>query len=236
METKENFTKEVKAFFEKPELYLSNQYGRNIRRDILEELLEGKEFDTLIDIGCGDGSLSYPFLGKSSQITLADISASMLNLAKQKLAGRHGTVLSFVEGNFTEKDMPSKEYELVLCIGVLAHVADLGKALNKLFSLVKPGGRVAIQFSDYNNIMTKAQLSLLKKTYKMNHITLEMIQNMATDAGFEIERKQKFGIFFPGIGKLPGKFVYQMQRIVYKSQLLSQLGADYILVLRQKNG
>ena len=48
-------------------------------------MVEGVDRSLILDIGCGDGSLSLPLLDDRSRLTLLDFSEGMLERARQNI-------------------------------------------------------------------------------------------------------------------------------------------------------
>jgi SAM-dependent methyltransferase len=92
-------------------------FSRHYRRIILE-LVRPLDFATVLDIGCGQGSLlsEVRALRPSITVTGVDVSDSALRLAQDKLP----------DGEFTKLDITTdcldKQFDLVLCSEVLEHV------------------------------------------------------------------------------------------------------------------
>lgn len=76
----------VRAVFEKPQRYLTKRrFDIAIRAEIVQALVDGKKVRSVLDIGCGDGSLSLPLLSSKTKITLLDFSANMPAIARANI-------------------------------------------------------------------------------------------------------------------------------------------------------
>jgi predicted TPR repeat methyltransferase len=77
---------EVKSLFESPQPYLERRrYNINIRAETVQYFLRNREFTRILDIGCGDGSVSIPLLNPQPELTLLDLSANMLSAAQSNI-------------------------------------------------------------------------------------------------------------------------------------------------------
>ena len=76
-------TDDVKAFFNQPHRYLHKRFGLRLRAEITQELLGPLSAVRILDIGCGDGSISLPYLFSGNSLVLLDLSESMLQLARR---------------------------------------------------------------------------------------------------------------------------------------------------------
>ena len=64
-----------------------------IRIETVREFLKNPRFGHILDIGCGDGSISLPLLTTENRLTLLDMSEGMLARAKSGIpAGLSGSV------------------------------------------------------------------------------------------------------------------------------------------------
>jgi len=86
---------------------------------VLESMdLAGK---SILDVGCGIGNLSHYCAGQGAEVTGLDISANMLELARER-ADQLGSVsgrVRFEIGDFANQALG--QYDMVLCIAVLEY-------------------------------------------------------------------------------------------------------------------
>src|SRR5712675_3643989 len=75
----------VRELFDHRENYLDRrQLDIRLRTETVSSLVEGKSYNEILDIGCGDGSISTPLLTSRCHLTLLDISTQMLSLARSR--------------------------------------------------------------------------------------------------------------------------------------------------------
>ncbi len=99
--------------------------------DILKQ--EGKK--TLLEVGTGTGSDSLFFQQNGLRVICTDLSPAMVELCRAK--GLEVYVMDFLS-----LDFPSASFEAIYALNCLLHVptSDLPKVLEKLRSLLSPGG------------------------------------------------------------------------------------------------
>jgi S-adenosylmethionine-dependent methyltransferase len=99
----------------------------------------------ILDAGGGTGMMSQAMLALGHHVTLSDISVEALAIAKNKYAvgeqaGRlvieHQDILGLADAQF----------DLVICHAVLEWLKDPVPVVNKLVSLLKPGGTLSLAF------------------------------------------------------------------------------------------
>jgi 2-polyprenyl-3-methyl-5-hydroxy-6-metoxy-1,4-benzoquinol methylase len=116
-------TAQVKSFFIQPERYLlRSQYNIRIRAEVVKGFVGDTCYGSILDIGCGDGSISLPLLRQDMQLTLLDISRNMLSVARSHIPAAFSDQVQLVNDDFMHAELGPQAYDLILCLGVLAHV------------------------------------------------------------------------------------------------------------------
>lgn len=97
----------------------------------------------LLDVGCGTGRYRSAVQTRHLAYVGVDSSAAMLerNRRRKQVAG--GTA-EYIQGDVSTIAIPDETFDAVLCTRVLSHVADLGPALRKIATLLRPGGECLI--------------------------------------------------------------------------------------------
>jgi 2-polyprenyl-3-methyl-5-hydroxy-6-metoxy-1,4-benzoquinol methylase len=166
----------VTKLFGSPEWYLKG-YAANIRirSETVATLMEGGSCDAILDIGCGDGSLSAPLVPRAKKVVYLDQSAAMLDHVAKKLGNQTNVEISYVNMGFMEADLPKASFDLIICVGVLAYVQDIDAFLARIRSLLKPNGILLLECTDAKHFLARltrayvAMTSLLKKKSYQTH-------------------------------------------------------------------
>lgn len=117
----------------------------------------------VLDIAGGTGDLALKFakrVGKDGHVVLADINAAMLKEGRDRFtnAGIFGNV-SFSQANAEALPYADNSFDCITIAFGLRNVTDKSKALESMYRVLKPGGRLLIlEFS-------KPVLPLLSKAY-----------------------------------------------------------------------
>jgi len=142
--------------FESPGWYL-DRFAANIRvrAETVAALTGGKSVGRVLDIGCGDGSLSCQLLARATDVTFLDPSAAMLRRVAARARGQGPALAHYVNCGFMEALLPTAGFDLVLCVGVLAYVADPGPFLAKVCAVLAPGGRLVLECTDASHFLSR---------------------------------------------------------------------------------
>lgn len=116
-------------------------------RHFSDEELRGKD---VLDFGCGAGQLAFLFAAKglSRSITGVDIDTDALGRAKTELAAHpewHAT-LRFVEGDVEGLPLANESVDLITAFDCMEHVMQPGAILADWARVLKPGGRVLLEW------------------------------------------------------------------------------------------
>ena len=97
--------------------------------------------DTVLDIGCGTGSLALELAADVAHVHALDLSGEMIRIANEK-AARAGTKNVTFYSTTIEKSssFSTASFDHVCAYNILHLVHDLDATLAKIFTLLKPGG------------------------------------------------------------------------------------------------
>jgi cyclopropane fatty-acyl-phospholipid synthase-like methyltransferase len=235
MESRDN---QVRHFFNQTDLYLKNRYAIQARVEIVQELLGNVQQAKILDIGCGDGSLSRPFLGKGNQLFFLDISENMLQVAQHNVPPEFRDQVTYVNMDFLAFH-PTHTFDVILCVGVLAHVREADRAIPKVSQLLSPMGRCILQFTDHTQLIGKAQLAsynLRRKfsgsdAYPVSALSSASVNDQIGRSNLHVERQIQYSILLPGMGRLPQSLLYRWLMLSLRIPILARFGSEKILLL-----
>ncbi|MGA7513484.1 MAG: class I SAM-dependent methyltransferase [Candidatus Sulfotelmatobacter sp.] len=140
---------QVKSWFENPNQYLQRRnFDIRIRLETVQGFTKGATFGRVLDIGCGDGSISLPLLPRSQKVTLLDVSSSMLAIARTNIPADRAEDVELINASFLSANLEPQSFDLILCIGVLAHVDSPEDFVAALSRIAKPGACIILEFTD----------------------------------------------------------------------------------------
>src|SRR6478672_7782398 len=102
------------VFFEKPQNYLRNRVGIEVRMQIARELLGNFQSNSILDIGCGDASISRQFLSSTTHLTLLDLSDAMLDVARAQTPSEFLSRVLFINHDFLTYTF-DQTFDVIFC-------------------------------------------------------------------------------------------------------------------------
>lgn len=111
-----------------------NEYMTGRDKKILKKILsEYHKFDNALDLGCGDGRLTFFLVNFSKKVTAIDISKKMIQLARKK--GSKG--IDFLCGDIRKLKLKRNYFDMILLSGVFSSLET--EALDKIVNVLNTG-------------------------------------------------------------------------------------------------
>ncbi len=235
---------QVKSFFAQPERYLRSDYNIRVRAEVVKDFVGDKVFKSILDIGCGNGMISLPLLRRYNQLTLLDVSYNMLSVAQSHIPAGFSDNVKTINEDFMGAELGFQSYDLIICLGVLAHVDSPTDVIAKMVSLLKSGGSIIVQNSDAQhpvgylfNLYSTLRNALLRTRYTLNRLSSAKIGKMFRDHGLELVAIYRYTLPIPGMARIfPSDSLYKLIRKVYGTRAnncRSWLGSECIYHFRK---
>ncbi len=143
--------------------YHANQYHGTAPAESVEIALGLKHLKpgNHLDFGAGPGSSSLFFHNLGWNVSLADISTTMLDFARWRLE-QHSVPATFYDTNVDS--LPDQTFDLITAFDVIVHVPDIPQTLKNLHRALKPGGYLVFNI-DNLPCTAKTQWHLYKDQY-----------------------------------------------------------------------
>jgi 2-polyprenyl-3-methyl-5-hydroxy-6-metoxy-1,4-benzoquinol methylase len=238
-------TEHAKLFFDAPERYLDRrEFDIRIRTETVQQFTEGRALERILDIGCGNAAISLPLLTPQRRLTLLDISSNMLATARRKIPPHLGDNVEIINEGFMTARLESGAYDLVLCIGVLAHVDSPADVIGKVAQLLKPGGCAIVEFTDSYHFMGRAVVTyhhllncIRPATYSLNQIHERDVLEACLKCGLKPSAFYRYCLPPPGSHRLFGQeTLYRLTRMAFGPVHRNRskwLGNEFIYRLEQ---
>ncbi len=202
-----------------------------------EQMVLGTDPSSILDIGCGDGTMSLPIVGPESRLTLLDFSPEMLERARRNIPDDMSSRVDIVCSDLAQF-APHQRFSLVLCLGVLAHVPDVGEALGKIASLIRPGGHCLVQITDAGRWLGRVNHAWFDRRsrgaegYALNRLDSAELAEQARGVGLQRVASRSYSLAFPGMRRLPARVQFSLERRFLSSRLARHGGETLLLFKR----
>ncbi len=100
----------------------------------LNELLGKAEFDSVHEIGCGEGFLGETYAKLASDVRASDLSTDCIEKARQR-AAHQGLSIDYKVASIYDLDPKTDSADLVICCEVMEHLEHPDRALEVLSAL-----------------------------------------------------------------------------------------------------
>jgi 2-polyprenyl-3-methyl-5-hydroxy-6-metoxy-1,4-benzoquinol methylase len=225
----------VEAHFDDTPKYLCNNAIIPLRKFILKPFLEKIKGKQIVDFGCGNGEISIEYI-KDNHVTFVDISLNMLKEVGKNISPEYINNVEIVNLSIEEFEVETK-YDVVICIGVLAHVEDISLTINKLSNSLKDQGKLYLQLTDWSKILTWClyikNIFRKRQIYKVNKTTLRNIISHINKSNLEIKHKIKYFPVLPLMSLLSFNCRYKLLKWMYQSPF-SYFASEVLLEISKK--
>jgi 2-polyprenyl-3-methyl-5-hydroxy-6-metoxy-1,4-benzoquinol methylase len=238
---------ETKQAFHDPQWYFQKRsYHVRVRVETVLEFLKDARPLRILDIGCGDGSISLPLLTAKNRLTLLDMSDGMLARAKSRVPEDLCKNVELIKGDFMSARLEPGAYDLIICVVVMAYVESPADFLQKLASLLKPEGQLILEWTDGSHFINRSLvpynglMGLLRRA-KVTLVRQSGAQLLAAlrQLGFETAGRFRYCSPLPVIRRILGEDLnYRLIRAVHGSATrnrTSWLGEECIYHFRRTN-
>jgi len=112
--------------------------------DAIRTILRPTPGLTALEYGCGTGLLSFALRSSLGSITLADSSAGMLEVLREKIAASGMRNMNPLRLDLATDPLPDQRFDVIYSMMTLHHVADTPKILADFSSLLNRPGNLFI--------------------------------------------------------------------------------------------
>lgn len=240
-------TERVRELFSQTDWWVQNwKCPIQIRAQAVREFVGDQTFDSILDIGCGDGSLTAPLLTESNHLTLLDLADSMLAIARSRVPAHLRARVTCINADAVQADLPRHSFDLIVCVGVFAHVENPARLVQRIAELLKPGGLVITECTDSAHILTKlhnfrgALVSVLKPpSYRLNRIAAAQLLREFSAYNLVARQSYRYTFSIAGISRLfSNERNFRLIRSVYGPATANRnawLGNQCLLTLRNSD-
>lgn len=142
--------------------------------------------DKVLDIGCGNGALTYDIAKKAGKVVGIDLNEKNIELAKKRFSAPN---IKYIVGNIL-KELPNESFDIIVLSNVLEHIEKRIEFLNKIKSLA-PAILIRVPMLNRDWLtLYKKDLGLEYRLDKTHYIeyTLESFKDELEKADLFIEK------------------------------------------------
>lgn len=145
----------------------------------------------VLELGCGTGSTALRLAGDVQSYLATDISAAMIEIAREKLAAFPSLPLGFRKETAESMASEGIQYDAVLGLNYLHLVQDLRGTLRSIYTLLAPGGLFiskSATLADMNPLIRLA-IPLMRFIGKAPHVNVFSaggVEQEIREAGFDV--------------------------------------------------
>ncbi|NRB11546.1 MAG: bifunctional 2-polyprenyl-6-hydroxyphenol methylase/3-demethylubiquinol 3-O-methyltransferase UbiG [Rickettsiaceae bacterium] len=103
----------------------------------------------VVDVGCGGGILTSEIAKLGVRITGIDANIKAINAAKEH-AIKHRLPINYQLSTVEEHCQNKQQYDVVICLELIEHVANTAEFITNLAKLIKPGGMMILSTLNKN--------------------------------------------------------------------------------------
>jgi 2-polyprenyl-3-methyl-5-hydroxy-6-metoxy-1,4-benzoquinol methylase len=112
--------------------------------DAIAQRIPGLSRMSVLEYGSGTGLLGFALRGQVASLTLADSSAEMTAVAREKIAALAADDVSALLLDLTADAAYAGQHDVVCTLLTLHHVKDVPALLRRFHELVRPGGYACV--------------------------------------------------------------------------------------------
>jgi ubiquinone/menaquinone biosynthesis C-methylase UbiE len=236
----------VAAYFDKlPEIH-KRQFeerasGANFnfqQRLTLARELGGASSGRLLDCAAGTGEITCALLksGRFNHATVVDVSPAMLQNARELLTSQiKDAGLEFIESDVFKFKPSDSPFDLILCLGLIAHTGRVDILLPRLKSMLTPGGRIILQTTLIDHFGTRivraftSRSEVARRGYRISWFSNRDISDACHRAGLRILETRRHTVGIPFGDRLWPWANFRLESRLEK--WASRHGADAIYLL-----
>jgi ubiquinone/menaquinone biosynthesis C-methylase UbiE len=192
----------------------------------------------LLDCAAGTGEITCALLksGRFDHATVVDVSSAMLQSARGLLTSQiKNAELEFVQSDVFNFKPSDSRFDLILCLGLIAHTGRLDILLPHLKSLLTLGGRIILQATLTDHLGARiiraltSRNEMARRGYRISWFSQRNISDACDRAGLRILETRRHNVGVPFGDRFWPQANFQLETRLEK--WASHYGADAIYLL-----
>jgi SAM-dependent methyltransferase len=138
-----------------------------------------------LDVGCGDGILARQLRKTVHHVTGIDLDETSISLARQRTTGDD---IDYIVGDFLTHKFEPALFDVIVSVAAVHHM-DTAAALERMRSLLRPGGTLAVIGLARNNSASPPWLVRLLERHIDDPRIVRLTRKHPADAPFDLAAK-----------------------------------------------
>lgn len=137
--------KKFKRLIERMEVQVNLTWSRE-QEMILRSICDPNKKMRILEVGSGPGVVTKKIceLFPNAYITCIEIDEDFANYSRVAIPDQYKDRIEVLHGDISELELEECTYDIVYARLVLQHVHNVDKALDKIYNVLKPGGKIII--------------------------------------------------------------------------------------------
>lgn len=172
------------VFHDYPGTYSNARYYHYLKSSICIPFLvtHANREKTFLDAGAGRGPYTYIAKDLYKKTYCFEFDEHELDAARKNIK-EHENII-FKQVDLTDIPLESQSIDIAICSEVLEHIPDIQKAVNELYRVLKPGGKILISMPNknslfYKNVRRKLRDLRAKPQNQYTHTEWEAIRHIS---------------------------------------------------------
>ena len=235
---------QVRVIFDNVDHYLAaRSVDVRLRTETVSAFASQLSYEDVLDAGCGDGSITLPLLTSANHLTWMDLSPSMLEHAISRVPRDLVNNVTLRNEDILTAQFGTKRFDLVVSVGVIAHVQSVVLFLEKLRKLLKPGGSLILEFTDVlhpvgklGRLWSRLKEQLAPAKYQTNRLSASTLRPLFSAHGLRSVAEYRYSrLPLPGADRLlSDRIHYRLCRWIFgdtRKNTRARWGNEYICLL-----
>jgi ubiquinone/menaquinone biosynthesis C-methylase UbiE len=212
-------------------------YGFAKRIELVASLVRDAN-GALLDCACGTGEVSASALraGSFTRAVLVDISSKMLERAAAQRPHLNCADVEFCQSDiFAYQSAAKSRFDVILCLGLVAHTGQLPRLLGHLKTLLSPNGRILLQTTLASHLGVRIVRQVAGHRYarhagyQLSYFTMADIGTACAESGLIVAGVRRYCVGLPfGDTVFPAGNYYLEKAL---APLAARVGAEAICLI-----